>query len=39
MSDLDNTTALIGFLAAKLACHDPNDSAVQWVLEYLEGKK
>lgn len=31
-----NTTALVGFLAAKLACHAPDDSAVQWALEWLE---
>lgn len=32
----DNTVALVGFLATKLACHDPDDSAVQWALEWLE---
>ena len=32
----DDTTALIGFLAAKLACHAPDDPAVQWALEWLE---
>lgn len=35
MKDLDNV-ALVGFLAAKLACHAPDDSAVQWALKWLE---
>lgn len=33
-------TALIGFLAAKLACHAPDDSAVKWAMEWLDaGRK
>lgn len=31
--------ALVGILAAKLACHAPNDSAVEWALGWLEGHK
>ena len=34
----ENPTALIGFLAAKLACHNPQDGAVQWALKWLEGQ-
>lgn len=31
--------ALVGILAAKLACHAPDDSAVEWALGWLEGQK
>jgi hypothetical protein len=31
----EHTVALVGFLAAKLACHNPDDSAVRWALEWL----
>lgn len=32
------TVALVGFLAAKLACHDPEDTAVKWALEWLQDR-
>lgn len=34
---IHETTGLIGFLAAKLALHNPDDSAVKWALEWLDG--
>jgi hypothetical protein len=33
-----NTTALIGFLAAKLALYEPNSSTVKKALEYLDAR-
>lgn len=34
----DNTVALVGFLAAKLACYEPDSHTVKQALEWLDAR-
>lgn len=36
---VEDPTPLVAILAAKLACHNPEDSAVAWAIRWLEEKR